>query len=146
MGFHSRCAAIPVRFPCDTESLVHHKFCLIDTEPSRDQQTPAASSSLPPSASALQRRPSKVARVLGSAIGPSQLPVGGVLLNGSMNWTMQALSGNWENVVITSEPVLVRAFVAEFEQMWAEFALNRSWTMPQSPDAATGGELGVPAV
>lgn len=124
-----------MRFPVDTDLLVHHKFCLIDADPLTDE---------PP-----RRIGCKPSRVLGSN-ELSSLPANGVLLNGSMNWTMQvsaganepssgqpppppsptcnvlqALSGNWENITITSVPQLMRPFVAEFETMWTDFAGTR---------------------
>ena len=41
------------------------------------------------------------------------------LVNGSFNWTRQAVLSNRENVVITSEAALVHAFTEEFNKMWA---------------------------
>lgn len=43
-----------------------------------------------------------------------------VILTGSTNWTMQALHGNWDNVIITNQRVFVEPFVKEFDRMWAE--------------------------
>ena len=45
---------------------------------------------------------------------------GRTLINGSFNWTRSATRGNMENVVVTNEPGLVRAFSAEFERLWKE--------------------------
>jgi len=48
---------------------------------------------------------------------------GRVLINGSFNWTRQAEVGNNENIVIYRDaPHLIRAFQAEFERLWHEFA------------------------
>ena len=44
-----------------------------------------------------------------------------ILITGSFNWTMQALMGNNENIIITSEPEIVGPFVAEFENLWKQF-------------------------
>ncbi len=41
-----------------------------------------------------------------------------VLLNGSYNWTRSAAEYNEENVVLSYEPELIRAFSAEFEKLW----------------------------
>mmetsp|Transcript_128098 Transcript_128098/g.190885 ORF Transcript_128098/g.190885 Transcript_128098/m.190885 type:complete len:220 (-) Transcript_128098:29-688(-) len=41
-----------------------------------------------------------------------------VLVNGSFNWTRQAVLSNRENVVITPDKALVTAFGNEFETMW----------------------------
>ncbi len=43
------------------------------------------------------------------------------VLSGSFNWTMQAVMGNWENVVVTTDRETVRSFVREFEKIWEEF-------------------------
>lgn len=40
------------------------------------------------------------------------------LLNGSYNWTRSASAFNEENLVVTSEPVLVRTFAQHFAKMW----------------------------
>lgn len=42
------------------------------------------------------------------------------LLNGSYNWTRSAASVNEENLVLSSEPVLVRRFLDEFDQLWRQ--------------------------
>ena len=44
------------------------------------------------------------------------------VLTGSFNWTMQAVMGNQENVIISDDPDLVDAFVQHFEKMWTEYA------------------------
>ena len=43
---------------------------------------------------------------------------GKTLVNGSFNWTRQAVLNNRENVVISSNNQLVKAFKQEFEKMW----------------------------
>lgn len=53
------------------------------------------------------------------------LPVGGVIITGSSNWTMQALNGNWDNMIITSLEAVVVPFQAEFQRLWVEFARSR---------------------
>jgi phosphatidylserine/phosphatidylglycerophosphate/cardiolipin synthase-like enzyme len=44
------------------------------------------------------------------------------LLNGSFNWTRGASEQNEENLVVTTDPHLVRRFSAEFEKLWTQFA------------------------
>ena len=44
------------------------------------------------------------------------------VLTGSFNWTMQAVMGNQENVIISDDPDLVDAFAKHFEKMWTEYA------------------------
>lgn len=41
-----------------------------------------------------------------------------ILITGSANWTMQALFGNTENIIITNHSVLVKRFVDEFKKLW----------------------------
>lgn len=53
------------------------------------------------------------------------LPVGGIIITGSSNWTMQALNGNWDNMIITSLEAVVVPFQAEFQRLWGEFARSR---------------------
>lgn len=43
---------------------------------------------------------------------------GRVLATGSYNWTRSAAVANHENLLLTSEPRLVRAFEKEFEALW----------------------------
>lgn len=45
-----------------------------------------------------------------------------ILLTGSYNWTRSADRDNEENFVVTDDPGLVRAFLAEFEKLWEGFA------------------------
>jgi phosphatidylserine/phosphatidylglycerophosphate/cardiolipin synthase-like enzyme len=40
------------------------------------------------------------------------------LLNGSYNWTRSAAAYNEENLIITSDAELVRAFSRQFQKMW----------------------------
>ena len=44
------------------------------------------------------------------------------LVNGSFNWTVSAVTGNAENVVITSKPTVVRPFIIEFGRLWQKYA------------------------
>jgi cardiolipin hydrolase len=43
---------------------------------------------------------------------------GVTLMNGSYNWTRSAAAYNEENLVVTSEPKLVRTFAQHFARMW----------------------------
>ena len=40
------------------------------------------------------------------------------LINGSLNWTLQGVCGNQENVVITDTPEMVVPFMTQFENIW----------------------------
>jgi phosphatidylserine/phosphatidylglycerophosphate/cardiolipin synthase-like enzyme len=43
---------------------------------------------------------------------------GSRLLNGSYNWTRSAATHNEENLIVTSDPALVRTFANQFASMW----------------------------
>ncbi|XP_067671252.1 uncharacterized protein [Haliotis asinina] len=44
-----------------------------------------------------------------------------ILINGSFNWTRNAITGNQENLLITNNPDFVVAYQKEFEKLWKEF-------------------------
>jgi cardiolipin hydrolase len=46
----------------------------------------------------------------------------GYLLTGSFNWTRSASKNNAENIVITNETSLVRAFSTHFDRLWSSLA------------------------
>ncbi len=46
---------------------------------------------------------------------------GAAVLTGSYNWTRSAAHANEENVVLSGDRRIVRAFVAEFEKLWRRF-------------------------
>lgn len=46
---------------------------------------------------------------------------GHTLVNGSFNWTRSASDFNQENILVTNEPLLVAAYINEFESLWLEF-------------------------
>lgn len=41
-----------------------------------------------------------------------------LLITGSLNWTLTAVQGNMENLIVTMEPDLVRPFIQEFHRLW----------------------------
>ncbi len=45
-----------------------------------------------------------------------------VIMNGSFNWTVQAVKKNQENLMIVENPPLVKQYDAEFDKLWGEFA------------------------
>lgn len=45
-----------------------------------------------------------------------------ILINGSFNWTRQAVEKNQENIVIVDDSVLIQAYNGEFERLWTTFA------------------------
>ena len=42
-------------------------------------------------------------------------------MNGSFNWTVQAVVSNNENVMIASDIQMVKQYVSYFEKTWQEF-------------------------
>ena len=46
------------------------------------------------------------------------------LLNGSLNWTMQGITSNQENVMVTRNLAFVKPFQARFNNMWSQFSSN----------------------
>ncbi|EDW75876.1 uncharacterized protein Dwil_GK19043 [Drosophila willistoni] len=86
---------IPVRCP-DTNSMMHHKFCVIDGE-------------------------ARVNEIIELKKRKHVRPYNSILISGSVNWTRQGLGGNWENCIITSDKVLTKSFQAEFRRMWNAF-------------------------
>jgi len=52
---------------------------------------------------------------------------GKCLVNGSLNWTIQGVCGNQENVIITYNPQLVQPFVQQFEHLWDKYHPGKSF-------------------
>lgn len=48
-----------------------------------------------------------------------------VLLTGSFNWTRSATFENHENILVTGDPRLVRAYQKEFDSLWHRFREDR---------------------
>ncbi|KAH9519983.1 hypothetical protein Btru_071411 [Bulinus truncatus] len=46
---------------------------------------------------------------------------GKILINGSFNWTYQAITGNEENVIITDDPAVTDLFTTTFKRLWNEY-------------------------
>ena len=42
------------------------------------------------------------------------------LITGSYNWTLSAAKYNHENILLTSEPSVVKSFLKQFEQLWSQ--------------------------
>lgn len=47
---------------------------------------------------------------------------GGRVANGSFNWTRTASTSNFENLVVSEDPYLVRVFGGQFEKLWSRFS------------------------
>lgn len=59
--------------------------------------------------------------ILDASVDHEVTEVTPLLITGSINWTNQALNGNWENVIVTSQEELVGQFKTEFERLWIIF-------------------------
>ncbi|CAH1794843.1 unnamed protein product [Owenia fusiformis] len=44
-----------------------------------------------------------------------------LLVNGSFNWTKQAVTGNFENLLITSNKGIIQQYQQEFNRLWEKF-------------------------
>ena len=49
---------------------------------------------------------------------------GQVCITGSFNWTVQAVTANRENVLVTNNRECVQSFAGEFANLWTLFAKN----------------------
>jgi mitochondrial cardiolipin hydrolase len=49
---------------------------------------------------------------------------GSKLLNGSLNWSVQGVTSNQENVMVTTNLAFVKPFQARFDNMWSQFNRN----------------------
>jgi len=53
---------------------------------------------------------------------------GHTLINGSFNWTRQAITGNHENLLITDNPTIVKPYTEQFQTLWTKFKPEHSLT------------------
>ena len=44
----------------------------------------------------------------------------GFVMTGSLNWTRNAFYNNHENVIVTSEPDIVKDYTKYFQEMWSK--------------------------
>lgn len=78
---------------------MHHKFCLIDAPYSGDKMFNSMNIAF--------NRERKIT-----------IPQSGILITGSMNWTMEALINNHENTIITSNAKLIESYAISFIDIW----------------------------
>lgn len=54
-----------------------------------------------------------------------------IILTGSFNWTIKAVTGNQEDIFITNKPHVVQQYIKEFKELWHYFdpKLSHSQTM-----------------
>lgn len=129
--------ALLVRFPGityvikATTMIMHHKFCLVDSRELTQKELELSQK--------LKKKQDQKARMEPAAkkdkkeeekanVKKVKLPSQGMLMTGSCNWTMQGFTGNWENIIVTSNTELVKEFQREFNGIFANFsqAINRS--------------------
>lgn len=87
-------------------TLMHHKFCIVDC--------PSRVNVLSPSNTRISLGQRLLLRLIGN-------PHRGLLITGSMNWTQQAVNGNWDHVLVTSHLPLLNQFQEEYEYLWSSF-------------------------
>lgn len=127
-------AGIAVLFK-DTTMCMHHKFCLIDTREktaSEKRQTEALLAAIKRKEIARenQRKLKTTIEKNGSLSSDTRknspkstvtIPEQGICITGSCNWTMQGFASNWENVILTSNKIMINAFRQEFDRIWQDF-------------------------
>uniref|UniRef100_A0A6M2DXL2 Mitochondrial cardiolipin hydrolase n=1 Tax=Xenopsylla cheopis TaxID=163159 RepID=A0A6M2DXL2_XENCH len=86
-------AGIEVRCNNDLNFLIHHKFCIIDSE----------------------------FHTFLDYFRIRNLPRDGIVITGSQNWTRQATAGNWEYTIVSANPQLVQTYTYEFLRVWNLF-------------------------
>lgn len=86
---------IPVRIEKIT---MHHKFCVIDAPGSGNLDLKTT------------WEPKSLKRF--------DIPANGLLITGSCNFTMEALTSNHENIIVTSNKMLVDKYLEQFEIIW----------------------------
>ncbi|XP_015732077.1 mitochondrial cardiolipin hydrolase [Coturnix japonica] len=57
-----------------------------------------------------------------------------MLITGSLNWTMEAIHSNRENVVIVEDAEIVRPYLDEFERIWEEYDPGNYTFFPKEND------------
>ena len=49
------------------------------------------------------------------------------LVSGSLNWTVQGVCGNQENIIVTNTPKLVQPFTHQFEYLWDKYHPKKTY-------------------
>jgi len=89
--------AVDVRAPKYNSPVMHHKFMLIDGQNAVNE--------------IFRQKPGK--------LRPG--PYRSLILNGTVNWTLQGFGGNFENCMISSDKIMTTKLEAEFDRMWTVF-------------------------
>lgn len=90
---------------------LHHKFCLIDVPYNNNifATTEQASSKTEIVEMRNNDKPCQV-----------NIPKNGILINGSLNWTREALTSNYENFIVTSNRNIINEYYDEFVERWKD--------------------------
>lgn len=89
-----------------SQATMHHKFCLIDSPPCN------AEMEIFSAVDEVGNGDESRKRILFSKHG--------LLITGSLNWTREALSSNVENIIVTSNPKLIKDYQRFFYDCWNE--------------------------
>ncbi|XP_070495079.1 mitochondrial cardiolipin hydrolase [Chironomus tepperi] len=85
---------------------LHHKFCLIDVPYNNNIFATEGSSAID------EMNCDKPCQV--------NIPKNGILINGSLNWTREALTSNYENFIVTSNRNVINEYYDEFVERWKD--------------------------
>ncbi|XP_052896646.1 uncharacterized protein LOC128303648 [Anopheles moucheti] len=152
---------IKVQYKIKSEYLMHHKYCLLDTEwycancliayhiaeygePSKYMQhTLFDKAVLSNKAGLIDRfgtscpRCNPNLRVKNQQTtqrkGYDPLPKHGMLIAGSSNWTSPGLVTHWDNITYCSLTDMIDPFTAEFQRMWYELSDSLDKTLLKEP-------------
>ncbi|XP_034474366.1 mitochondrial cardiolipin hydrolase-like [Drosophila innubila] len=86
-----------IRIACSTRKMMHHKFCVIDG----------------------RKRIDNLMQLQVILFEP--YITWPVAINGSANWTSSSMGGNYENIIISTNKIIVTKLETEFERMWKIF-------------------------
>lgn len=87
---------------------LHHKFCLIDVPYTNGAFATEGNLQYSAAKAIAGDEPHRQVNV----------PKNGLLINGSMNWTREALTSNYENFIVTSNGSLIGDYFEEFVERW----------------------------
>jgi phosphatidylserine/phosphatidylglycerophosphate/cardiolipin synthase-like enzyme len=87
---------------------LHHKFCLIDVPYHNNIFTIEGNS---------QQENVKISNDDDNPCRVN-IPKNGILINGSLNWTREALMSNYENFIVTSNKHVISQYYNEFVERW----------------------------
>ncbi|XP_061392074.1 mitochondrial cardiolipin hydrolase [Musca vetustissima] len=114
-------AGVPIR--CNSNTMfMHHKFCIIDSP----------------------QRIDAIFKKQNNKSAAKRCHTRGLVLTGSLNWTMQGFGGNWENILITSNAECVRTYAEEFERMWNAFNFDMKSAAASASTSAAAAAVASP--